>query len=112
MVPGFVFQITNGTKGAKLGVGATKNNVRDAGLDGGAKAHGAGFTGGNEDGVGEAPGILGFAGLGDGLDFCVSGGVLGLFFLIVASADDLVGFDIKNDGANGNFFFIKSFFGF
>ena len=95
-----------GVDGAGFGVGAAVDEAREAGLDDGARAHGAGFEGDVEGAVEEAPALEGFAGLAQGDDFGVGGGIVVGFAAVEAAADDARGFAgrvMDNESADGDF---------
>jgi len=103
-----VHDAEDGAAGAGLGVGCGVDEARDAGVEDGAGTHGAGFEGDVESAasvavifVDQAIVFEGAAGLAEGDDLGVGGGVVVAEDTVLAMGDDLALVD--DDSADGDF---------
>jgi hypothetical protein len=87
---GVIHDGENRAAGSGFGVGSGVDQAADAGVEDGSGAHGAGFEGDVEGAVVEAVVFKSEAGLAEGYDFGVGGGVAVAEDAVLASADDLV----------------------
>jgi hypothetical protein len=99
---GMVHDGEHGAAGAGLGVARGEDEARDARMEDGSGAHGAGLEGAEERAAEQAIVVECEASSAEGYDFRVGGGVVGTEDLIVADAEDFArGGD--DDGADGDF---------
>jgi hypothetical protein len=103
---GVVHDGEDGAAGAGFGVGCGVDEARDASMEDGAGTHGAGFEGDVEGAalvifVEQAVVFEGAAGLAEGYDFGVGGGVVVAENAVLAAGDDFAAVD--DDGADGDF---------
>ncbi len=87
---GVVHDAEDAAAGSGFGVGCGVDEAGDAGVEDGSGAHGAGFEGGVEGAVFEAVVAEVKAGLAEGYDLGVGGGIAVAEDSVLAAADDLV----------------------
>jgi len=104
-----IADLVEGSDGSGFGVACSVDHAAQAGVDDEPAAHGAGFEGDDEGAVVESPVVDVFAGVEDGGELGVAGGIFITLSGVGALTEDFPGLGFVDHGSNRNLTAIGGF---